>query len=144
MASNTSRPNPDELLERVRAEEAKIKRGKLKIFLGYAAGVGKTYSMLQDARSRSHDTDLVVGIVETHKRLETAELVQGLEIIPDKKIEYRGVILSEMDIDAVLARHPQLVLVDEMAHTGYYRIHLHLRCHCLLGIRWVWRCMIFL
>ena len=98
--------------------EAKIKRGKLKIFLGYAAGVGKTYSMLQDARSRSHDTDLAVGIVETHKRLETAELLQGLEIIPNKKIEYRGVTLSEMDIDAVLARHPQLVLVDELAHTN--------------------------
>ena len=118
MDENTSRPNPDELLARVQALEAKIKRGKLKIFLGYAAGVGKTYSMLQDARSRSHDTDLVVGIVETHKRLETAELLQGLEIIPNKKIEYRGVILSELDIDAVLARHPQLVLVDELAHTN--------------------------
>jgi two-component system, OmpR family, sensor histidine kinase KdpD len=118
MDENTARPNPDELLARVQAEEAKIKRGKLKIFLGYAAGVGKTYSMLQDARSRSHDTDLVVGIVETHKRLETAELVQGLEIITNKKIEYRGVTLSEMDIDAVLARHPQLVLVDELAHTN--------------------------
>ena len=86
MDENTARPNPDELLARVQAEEAKIKRGKLKIFLGYAAGVGKTYSMLQDARSRSHDTDLVVGIVETHKRLETAELLQGLEIITNKKM----------------------------------------------------------
>ena len=118
MDENTARPNPDELLARVKAEEAKINRGKLKIFLGYAAGVGKTYAMLEDARNRSHDTDLVVGIVETHKRHETAELLQGLEIIPNKKIEYRGVTLSEMDIDAVLARHPQLALVDELAHTN--------------------------
>ena len=118
MDENASRPNPDELLARVQAEEAKINRGKLKIFLGYAAGVGKTYAMLEDARNRSHDTDLAVGIVETHKRLETAELLQGLEIIPNKKMEYRGVTLSEMDIDAVLARHPQLVLVDELAHTN--------------------------
>ena len=118
MDENTARPNPDELLARVKAEEAKINRGKLKIFLGYAAGVGKTYAMLEDARIRSHDTDLVVGIVETHKRHETAELLQGLEIIPNKKMEYRGVALSEMDIDAVLTRHPQLVLVDELAHTN--------------------------
>jgi two-component system sensor histidine kinase KdpD len=118
MDENTTRPNPDELLARVKAEEAKTNRGKLKIFLGYAAGVGKTYAMLEDARNRSHDTDLVVGIVETHKRHETAELLQGLEIIPNKKIEYRGVTLYEMDIDAVLTRHPQLVLVDELAHTN--------------------------
>jgi len=118
MADNTSRPNPDELLARVNAEEAKIKHGKLKIFLGYAAGVGKTYAMLQDALSRSHDTDVVVGVVETHKRQETAALLQGLEIIPLEKVAYRGVTLSEMDIDAVLARHPQLVLIDELAHTN--------------------------
>ena len=118
MDENTARPNPDELLARVKAEEAKINRGKLKIFLGYAAGVGKTYAMLEDARMRTHDTDLVVGIVETHKRHETAELLQALEIIPNKKIEYRGVTLSEMDIDAVLARHPKLALVDELAHTN--------------------------
>jgi len=118
MAEDTTRPNPDELLARVNAEEAKTKHGKLKIFLGYAAGVGKTYAMLQDAISRSHETDVVVGIVETHKRQETAALLQGLEIVPLEKVEYRGVTLSEMDIDAVLARHPQLALVDELAHTN--------------------------
>ena len=118
MDDNTARPDPDELLVRVQAEEAKINRGKLKIFLGYAAGVGKTYAMLEDARNRSRDTDIAVGIVETHKRHETAVMLQGLEIIPQKKVEYRGVTLAEMDIDAVLARHPQLALVDELAHTN--------------------------
>jgi two-component system sensor histidine kinase KdpD len=118
MADETSRPNPDELLVRVQAEEAKTNRGKLKIFLGYAAGVGKTYAMLEDARVRSRDTDVVIGIVETHKRHETAALVQNLEIIPVKKVEYRGVTIPEMDIDAVLARHPKLALVDELAHTN--------------------------
>jgi two-component system sensor histidine kinase KdpD len=90
MDEKTSRPNPDELLVRVQAEEAKSNRGKLKIFLGYAAGVGKTYAMLEDARNRSRDTDTVVGIVETHKRQETAVMLQGLEIIPVKNVEYRG------------------------------------------------------
>jgi len=118
MTEDNSRPNPDELLVRVKAEEAKEKRGKLKIFLGYAAGVGKTYAMLEDARVRTFDTDVVVGIVETHKRHETAALLQNLEIIPTKKTEYRGVTLQEMDIDAVLKRRPQLVLVDELAHTN--------------------------
>jgi len=118
MDEKTSRPNPDELLVRVQAEEAKSNRGKLKIFLGYAAGVGKTYAMLEDARNRSRDTDTVVGIVETHKRQETAVMLQGLEIIPVKNVEYRGVIIHEMDIDAVLARRPQLALVDELAHTN--------------------------
>ena len=118
MDENASRPNPDELLLRVQAEEAKKNRGKLKIFLGYAAGVGKTYAMLEDARSRIRDTDVIVGIVETHKRPETAAMLQNLEIIPVKNVEYRGVMLHEMDIDAVLARHPQLALVDELAHTN--------------------------
>jgi two-component system sensor histidine kinase KdpD len=118
MDENTSRPNPDELLVRVQAEEAKIDRGKLKIFLGYAAGVGKTYAMLEDARNRKSDTDIVVGVVETHKRQETAAMLQNLEIVPVKNVEYRGVILHEMDIDAVLARRPQLALVDELAHTN--------------------------
>jgi two-component system sensor histidine kinase KdpD len=118
MAENTSRPNPDELLVRVQAEEAKINRGKLKIFLGYAAGVGKTYAMLEDARIRKADTDVVVGVVETHKRNETEAMAQGLEILPLKKVAYRGVTLPEMDIDAVLARRPQLALVDELAHTN--------------------------
>ncbi len=118
MSENDSRPNPDQLLALVKTEEAKSKRGKLKIFLGYAAGVGKTYAMLEDARERLHDTDLVAAVVETHGRKETEALIAGFEIVPRKQIEYRGIKLSEMDLDAVLARHPQLALVDELAHTN--------------------------
>ena len=118
MADNTSRPDPDELLARVKSEEEEKKRGKLKIFLGYAAGVGKTYAMLESARQRMNEVDVVVGLVETHGRAETEALLDGLEIIPRRRLDYRGVTLTEMDLDAVLARHPQLVLVDELAHTN--------------------------
>ena len=118
MAEVNSRPNPDELLARIKAEEEQKKRGKLKIFLGYAAGVGKTYTMLEAARQRKKELDVVVAYVETHGRAETEALLEGLEIIPRKQVEYRGVMLSEMDLDAVLARHPQLALVDELAHTN--------------------------
>ena len=118
MVDNNTRPNPDELLARVKSEEAKAKRGKLKIFLGYAAGVGKTYAMLEDARERMQDTDLIVALVETHGRKETEALLEGLEILPRKTTEYHGIKLTEMDLDAVLARHPQLALVDELAHTN--------------------------
>ncbi len=113
------RPNPDELLERVQAEEKQQARGKLKIFLGYAAGVGKTYAMLEAGRARqAENVDVVVGYVETHHRAETEALTQGLETLPRKEIEYRGRVLTEMDVDAVLARKPQLALVDEFAHTN--------------------------
>ncbi len=113
------RPDPDSLLARVEAEERQKARGKLKIFLGYAAGVGKTYSMLEAAHSRrAEGVDLVVALVETHGRAETEALLPGLEIIPRKRLDYRGVELSEMDLDAVLARNPQLALVDELAHTN--------------------------
>ncbi|HEX7593978.1 MAG TPA: sensor histidine kinase KdpD [Anaerolineae bacterium] len=113
------RPNPDELLARVQAEEKQQARGKLKIFLGYAAGVGKTYAMLEAARARqAENVDVVVAYVETHHRAETETLTDGLEILPRKQIEYRGRVLTEMDVDAVLARHPQLALVDEFAHTN--------------------------
>ncbi len=113
------RPNPDELLARVQAEEKQQARGKLKIFLGYAAGVGKTYAMLEAARARQAEKgDVVIAYVETHHRAETEALAQGLETIPRKQIEYRGRILTEMDVDAVLVRHPQLALVDELAHTN--------------------------
>ncbi|MFA4837765.1 MAG: sensor histidine kinase KdpD, partial [Dehalococcoidia bacterium] len=118
MAEIDSRPNPDELLARVKAEEDQKKRGKLKIFLGYAAGVGKTYTMLEAARQRKSEMDVVVGYVETHGRVETEALLEGLEIIPLRRVEYRGVVLSEMDLDAVLSRRPQLALVDELAHTN--------------------------
>ena len=113
------RPDPDALLARVEAEERQKTRGKLKIFLGYAAGVGKTYSMLEMAHSRKAESvDVVIAVVETHGRAETEALLQGLEVIPRKQVEYRGVKLTEMDLDSVLARKPQLALVDEQAHTN--------------------------
>jgi len=111
------RPDPDALLKHVQSEEPS--RGKLKIFLGYAAGVGKTYTMLEAAhRRKEQGLDVVVGYVETHHRAETDELVAGLEVLPRRQIEYHNVILSELDVDAVLKRLPQLVLVDEFAHTN--------------------------
>lgn len=114
-----SRPNPDKLLARVQAEEEQKERGKLKIFLGYAAGVGKTYSMLEAAgQRRDQGIDVVAAFVETHGRAETEALLQGLERLAPKQMEYRGVYLSEMDVDAVIARFPQIALVDELAHTN--------------------------
>ncbi len=113
------RPDPDELLKHTQAEEQAAKRGKLKIFLGYAAGVGKTYAMLEAAHQRkTQGIDVVVGYVETHKRAETEELVEGLDVLPRKQVEYRGVTLPEMDVDEVIKRHPAIVLVDEFAHTN--------------------------
>jgi two-component system, OmpR family, sensor histidine kinase KdpD len=114
------RPNPDELLAKVVAEEKLSARGKLTIFFGAAPGVGKTYAMLEAARAakeREH-RDTVVGVVETHGRYETAALVQGLELLPRRQIEYRGVTLEEFDLDGALARKPALVLMDELAHTN--------------------------
>ena len=111
------RPNPDELLAKVKAEEAH--RGKLKIFFGAAAGVGKTYTMLETARlAKKERIDVVVGYVETHKRVETEALLEGLEILPPKIIQYKNVELKEFDIDAALIRNPALILVDELAHTN--------------------------
>jgi two-component system sensor histidine kinase KdpD len=118
MLNDTPRPDPDELLVHVKAKEEEEKRGKLKIFLGYAAGVGKTYAMLESARQRMKELDVVIGLVETHGRAETEALLSDLEIIPRKQLNYRGVNLTEMDLDAVLIRRPQLVLVDELAHTN--------------------------
>jgi len=116
---NSDRPNPDELLERVRASEAEARRGKLKIFFGYAAGVGKTYAMLEAAqRERAEGIDVVVGYVEPHDRPETEALLHGLEVLPPRLIPYRGVNLREFDLDAALARRPRLILVDELAHTN--------------------------
>ncbi len=113
------RPDPDKLLEAIQRQEGQQKRGKLKIFLGMAAGVGKTYAMLEAARKQlSLGVDVVAGYVETHRRKETDALAQGLPTIPRKQSEYRGVMLSEMDVDAVLARKPQLALVDELAHSN--------------------------
>ena len=119
MRDDLARPNPDELLARVQAEEARQARGKLKIFLGYAAGVGKTYAMLEAAHQRRVEgLDVVVGYVETHGRVETEALVAELEVVPRLQVAYRGTTLAEMDVDAILARHPKLALVDELAHTN--------------------------
>ncbi len=119
MIDEPSRPDPDELLARVQAEEQLSKRGRLKIFLGYAAGVGKTYAMLEAAHQRkSEGVDVVIGYVETHGRVETEAMIRNIEEIPRREIEYRSVKLPEMDIDAILARRPALALVDELAHTN--------------------------
>src|SRR4051812_1128745 len=114
-----TRPNPDALLARVQAEEMGSRRGKLKIFFGYAAGVGKTFAMLKAARrERAGGADLVIGYVEPHGRPETEALLEGLETLPTREIAYRGVTLREFDLDAALTRRPQLILVDELAHTN--------------------------
>src|SRR6516164_5769659 len=111
------RPSPEALLEAARREEGRV--GKLRIFVGAAPGVGKTYEMLLSAHARIKDGyDVVVGVVETHGRRETEALLEGLEVIPRQRIEYRGQLLEEMDLDAVIARRPQIVLVDELAHTN--------------------------
>jgi two-component system sensor histidine kinase KdpD len=112
-----TRPDPDALLKEVQREE--VKRGRLKIFLGYAPGVGKTYTMLNEARVlKKRGEDVVVGIVETHGRIETEELLKGLEAIPRRRVEYQGIVLEELDVDAIIKRRPAVVLVDELAHTN--------------------------
>jgi len=114
-----NRPDPDALLAAIQKSEAATKRGKFKVFLGMAAGVGKTYSMLRAAqRAQREGIDVVVGFVETHGRKETEALVAGLTVLARRKVEYRGVTLEEMDLDALLARHPQLAVVDELPHTN--------------------------
>ena len=113
--SRDGRPSPEALL----AEAQRESRGRLKIFLGAAPGVGKTYEMLSAAQARARDgTDVVVGVVETHGRKETEALLTGLKIVPRRPVDYRGRTLEEMDLDALLARHPQLALIDELAHTN--------------------------
>lgn len=114
-----ARPNPDDLLAQVHAEEADAQRGSLKVFFGYAAGVGKTYAMLKNAqRSKAAGREVVVGYVEPHGRPETEALLAGLEALPLCEFEHRGVKLREFDVDAALARRPDLILVDELAHTN--------------------------
>ena len=114
-----SRPDPDELLASLKLVEEKSKRGKLKIFFGMCAGVGKTYTMLQAAQAeKSKGCDIIIGYVETHNRKETAELVEGFELIPRKVSQYKSTSVTEMDLDAIIARKPYLVLVDELAHTN--------------------------
>jgi len=114
-----NRPNPDELLGKLQREEEKRHRGRLKIFFGASAGVGKTYAMLLAARGRMQQgDDVVIGIVETHGRSETAALLEDLEQLPLANMLYRGHALQEFDLDAALQRHPQLMLVDELAHSN--------------------------
>lgn len=135
MTSGDKRPDPEELLDRYRLRDISlvppdpeddtanvsepIRRGRLRIYLGMAAGVGKTYAMLNEGRRRqARGTDVVVGLVESHNRPLTMQQIGDLPIIPRKPILYRGATLEEMDTDAILARHPQVVLVDELAHTN--------------------------
>ncbi len=113
------RPDPDKLLEKLQREEQRATRGQLRIYLGAAPGVGKTYSMLNEGRRRAkRGTDVVVGFAETYERPLTKEALEGLDVIPRKQIEYGGVTLEEMDTEAILARHPHVALVDELAHTN--------------------------
>ena len=116
---NIPRPDPDELLARVNREQAKAHRGRLKIFFGAAAGVGKTYAMLLAAKEkRAENCDIIVGLVETHGRKETAALLDGLELLPPKLINYRRTLFKEFDLDAALKRKPSIILVDELAHSN--------------------------
>ena len=113
------RPDPDALLARVQQEESRSRRGRLKVFVGASPGVGKTFSMLEAARAaKLGGRDVIVGVVETHGRRETAALVEGLEVLPRRGLEYRGTTLEEFDLDAALVRRPDLILMDEMAHSN--------------------------
>ena len=109
------RKRPEDFLELVE----RAKRGRLKVYIGSAAGVGKTYQMLEEAHAlKKRGVDVVLAFIETHDRLDTAALIEGLEVIPRQRVEYKGVAIEEMDLDAVLQRRPQVAIVDELAHTN--------------------------
>jgi two-component system sensor histidine kinase KdpD len=113
------RPDPEALLERIRNEEERSRRGRLKVFFGACAGVGTTFAMLEAARrKKAEGIDVVAGWVETLGRPETAALLEGLESIPARSVEYRGTVLREFDLDAARARRPALLLLDELAHSN--------------------------
>jgi two-component system sensor histidine kinase KdpD len=113
------RPDPEELLKLIKKEESEEKRGKLTIYFGYAPGVGKTYSMLSDARQNKQEgRDIIIGYVQTHGRKETESLAEGLETVPPLAIEYLGITTPELNLDGVLARKPETAIVDELAHTN--------------------------
>ena len=119
LRSDENRPDPDALLKRVAADEARAKRAKLKIFFGFAPGVGKTYAMLESAhRLKRAGVDVVIGCVETHGREETAELERGLEVLPLRVVSHRGARLEELDLEHALRRRPKILLLDELAHTN--------------------------
>ncbi len=114
-AADDAAGRPEQFLALIRRQQ----RGRLKVYLGFAPGVGKTYAMLLEAhRLRAQGVAVAVGVVETHGRTDTAALVEGLEVVPRRAVKYRGITLGEMDVDAVLARRPTVVLVDELAHTN--------------------------
>jgi two-component system sensor histidine kinase KdpD len=114
-----ARPDPDQLLERIKEDEARARRGRLKIFFGASAGVGKTYSMLEAARGeQAAGTDVVVGYVEPHGRIETERLLEGLPRLAPLAVGYRGIVRHEFDLDAALARRPEILVVDELAHSN--------------------------
>src|SRR5438445_9976265 len=115
VASDENRPPPEHFLTLIRQQ----RRGRLKVYLGFAAGVGKTYEMLQEGqRLKRQGVDVVIGFVETHGRAETTAQIGELEQVPRRRIEYKGVVLEELDLDALIARHPTVALVDELAHTN--------------------------
>ncbi len=117
--NNNERPDPDALLAQVQAQERKAARGRLRIYFGASAGVGKTYAMLGAARKLQADgQQVLVGVIETHGRSETAAMLEGLDVLPLKQIDYRGKQIAEFDIDAALERHPPLILMDELAHSN--------------------------
>jgi two-component system, OmpR family, sensor histidine kinase KdpD len=116
---DNTRPDPDELLASLKREDEKNRKGKLKIFFGMCAGVGKTYTMLQTAHAeKAKGTDIIIGYVESHKRKETDDLIEGFELIPRKSLVYKNTILLEMDLDGILNRRPNIVIVDELAHSN--------------------------
>ncbi|MGA2059518.1 MAG: sensor histidine kinase KdpD, partial [Thermoguttaceae bacterium] len=115
MSGDELQSKPELFLDLIRRQQ----RGRLKIYLGFAAGVGKTFDMLQEGnRLRRQGVDVAIGFVETHGRAETAAQIGDLEQVPRRRIEYRGIVLEEMDVDAVIARRPTIALVDELAHTN--------------------------
>jgi two-component system, OmpR family, sensor histidine kinase KdpD len=119
MFTDESRNDPDALLASIHQEESRAKRGRLKIFLGMCPGVGKTYAMLQAGKAlQLQGRDVVIGLVETHQRKETAALLDGMEMLPRLECEHKGAVLEELDLDAILRRKPEMVLVDELAHTN--------------------------
>src|SRR5208282_5674764 len=114
-----NRPDPDHLLEVVRREEDRNLRGRLKIFFGACAGVGKTYAMLSAAKQRrAEGVIVIIGVVETHGRVETAALLDDFPLLPSRKVEYRAHTLSEFDLDAALGSKSQLIIVDQLAHSN--------------------------
>src|SRR4030043_852039 len=118
-AQENIRPDPDELLASIKLEEDQSNKGKLKIFFGMCAGVGKTFSMLESAHiNKSNGKDIVIGYVETHNRPDTNGLLRGFEIIPRKVVEYKATKLEDADPEAIITRKPEIVIIDELAHTN--------------------------